>query len=487
MRRIILLSFVFSYTIGFSQSDFCGTSVQDQQASIDQLSQYQNIHIPDADPVYIPLMIHNVSNDNSQGFYAPWNLFETLCTLNSDFKPSGIQFYLEKDFNYIKNTAWNNHAEFYIGEQMMRQSNVKNMANCYLVADPAGNCGYFTYAGDGVALNKSCLGKRSHTWAHELGHYFSLPHTFFGWEGIQYSSSKETIEYQQDVRTPIETVTRDFCQNQADKFCDTKPDYISNRWTCSSDGFSSTKLKDTKDSIFRVDGSLFMSYSNDECMNRFSSQQMDDMNMNYLGPRAYLKRTNVIPKFIEKKSFELQYPVDSVETLTSNVVFSWEKVPNAKYYVLQISRTENFTIVIKNLLLYDHYIEIDSLIQGKNYWWRVRAFSEFDFCGAESQVGFFKTEPIVTSTENEMTTESYLNPNPVSSYGYIQIHSNLYGNAVPDIFIRDLNGKSFKPNSVLINTKSILVELGYLPDGFYLLSTLNAGRTNTYKLLVKNK
>lgn len=487
MKFIIPITIICDCFVGFSQTNFCGTTIQDQQSSINLQAQYQNSYNPDAATVYVPLMVHNVSNNLSLGFYAAWNLFESLCTLNEDFQPSGIQFYLEKDFNYIKNTAWNDHDEFWVGEQMMRQSNFKNMINCYLVANPAGNCGYFTYGGDGVALNKSCLGKKSHTWAHELGHYFSLPHTFFGWEGIAYSNSKETIEYQSQVTTNIENVNRDFCNNQADRFCDTEPDYISNRWTCGGDGFSNNKLRDTRDSTFRVDGSLFMSYSNDDCMSRFSNEQMDDMNQNYQGPRSALKRSNVVPKFISKTGIQLNYPIDSVETLTNHVVFSWEKITNAKYYVLQISRTVNFTIVVKNLLLTDHFVEIDSLIQGKNYWWRVRAFSEFDFCGTESEVGTFKTKEIVTSTNVELNHESYIVPNPASSFGLVQINSSVTNQINTEILIHDLNGKVFTPKSIILNPNSILVELGYLPDGLYFLSNQNAKASHVYKLIVKNK
>ncbi len=485
--RLIFFSILFCYSFyGFSQSEFCGTSVKDQQTLLAQAEQYKSFSKRDGGFIYVPLMVHNVSNDNSSGFYAPWNLFETLCTLNEDFKPSGIQFYLEKDFNYIKNSAWNDHAEFSTGEEMMYQSNVQNMANCYLVSNPAGNCGYFTYNGDGVALSKSCLGKRSHTWAHELGHYFSLPHTFFGWEGIQYSSSKKTSEYQSRVFTAIENVNRDYCKNQADRFCDTEPDYISNRWTCNTDGFSNSKLLDTKDSTFRVDGSLYMSYANDDCMSRFSSEQMDAMNRNLDGQRSYLKRSNVVPKYINVTSFDLQFPEDSMVVPTRHVTFSWDKVPNAKYYILQISRTESFSIIIKNLLLNEPTTEIDSLIQGKNYWWRVRAFSEFDFCGAESQVGFFKSEPIITSLDETKADQSYLVPNPVSSYGNVQINLVSANQNDAQIEIKDLNGKSFRPFSIINNPNSILINLGYLPEGLYFLTARFATSSKVYKMIVKN-
>ncbi|MBK8484168.1 MAG: T9SS type A sorting domain-containing protein [Saprospiraceae bacterium] len=486
--KLISCLVLVSFHLGiFAQSNFCGTSIHDEAKIIEDQKQYISSGNQDQATQYIPLKVHNVSNDNSIGFFAPWALFETLCTLNEDFAPSGIQFFLDNDFNYIRNTSWNDHEAFEKGEEMMEQSNFPNVVNCYLVTNPAGNCGYFTYSGDAVALGKNCLGKQSHTWAHELGHYFSLPHTFFGWEGIKYSNSKKTQDFQSQVFTSIENVERDFCKNQADRFCDTHPDYISNRWTCAPDGFSGNILRDTRDSTFRADGSLFMSYSNDDCMNRFSSDQMVAMEKNINGQRSYLKRTNVLPKFIEKTGIELHFPIDSQVVSTSKILISWEPKANAKYYIIQISRTENFTVVIKNLLLTNPYVEIDSLIQGKNYWWRVRAFSEFDFCGAESAPGIFKTKAIVNLENQFYDTELALIPNPASSFDRIQLDVNNLFTENLKVEIRNLNAQLISINTPeIIGSKQIL-QLNYMPDGVYIIHLSDKIHSIAKKLIIKNK
>jgi hypothetical protein len=486
MRAILSVTCLCYCVFLFGQGNFCGTSYQDQKSSINQLDLFPQGIKKDGGFIYVPLMVHNVSNDNSQSFYAPWSLFETLCTLNEDFKPSGLQFYLERDFNYINNSSWNDHAEFYLGEMMMNQSNIPGMANCYLVTNPAGNCGYFTYSGDGVALSKSCLGKKSHTWAHELGHYFSLPHTFYGWEGIQYSNGHKTVEYQGMVTTSIENVERDHCKNQADRFCDTRPDYISNRWTCGGDGFSNVTLVDTRDSLFRVDGSLFMSYSNDECMSRFSIEQMDAMNRNLQGPRADLKRNNVTPKYINQIPFNTLTPITNSEINSKKVNLNWESVPNAKYYVLQISRTSTFTIIIKNLLLYNPHAEIDSLIAGRDYWWRVRAFSEFDFCGTESNVGSFKTMEVVTGTNDENFEIEGIYPNPVYSFSKIQVNFTGLNNVDKNISLHDVNGRSIEIYNQQTLNSTVLFDIGFIPDGIYFINLKAGSEFRIYKMIVKN-
>ncbi|MBK8955639.1 MAG: T9SS type A sorting domain-containing protein [Saprospiraceae bacterium] len=471
----------------FAQAEFCGTRVEDQQQALNSIEGVEHFFRQDQTITYIPIMVHNVTNDNSSSFFAAWPLFETMCTLNSDFLPTGFQFYLEKDFNYIRNSEWNNHEEFNKGEEMMIESNEPAMVNCYLVSDPAGNCGYFTYRGDGVALNKTCLGKFSHTWAHELGHFFSLPHTFYGWEGIRYTNSKKTSDYQSDVFRQIENVVRAQCKRQADYFCDTYPDYISYRWNCNQNGESNLIMRDVNDSTFRADGTLFMSYSDDQCMNRFSTEQMDAMYKSYNGPREELKRSDVVPVFFNQSSLSLEFPVDSIVVPSRNLEVSWEAVPNASYYVLQISRTQNFSVIIKNLLLTTNKINIDSLTQGKNYWWRVRAYTNFEFCGIESATGYFRTESEIVGTEEFSNEGIQVYPNPVKSTAKLHIDLKDPVKVIRQLKLTSINGGLAVHPGFQNTENGILVNLEAVPAGLYFL-TLNTDSGNYFsKISIQNE
>lgn len=469
-----------------AQQEFCGTRVNDQHYAMQRLENYSNVHKPDRGILYVPLKVHTVANDNASSFYMGWHLFETLCTLNEDFLPSGMQFFLEEDFNYIRNTSWNDHANYDKGEEMMIENNVPGMVNCYLVTNPAGNCGYFTYAGDGVALNKTCLGKSSHTWAHELGHYFSLPHTFFGWEGINYTNGKKTSEYQADVRRQIENIVRSQCKRQADLFCDTYPDYISNRWTCNDNGTSNIILRDLQDSTFRVDGTLFMSYSNDQCMNRFTSEQMNAMHTSLNGPRAELLRPSAIPKMIDQSEVVLQFPLDSMELSGKQVPVRWEAVPNASYYVLQISRTASFSIVVKNLLLTKPEALIDSLTAGKNFWWRVRAYSNFDFCGAESAVGVFTTKSEIVASESlDRASNVTFYPNPLTVGGKAFMNWS-HGSKMPEsLQLLGINGAFVRNIPFEAMQEGIMLEVPALNSGLYLIRATFPNQTIITKISIQ--
>lgn len=488
MRCFLIASLLALADMATAQLPFCGTRTSDQQHMLDAVQFQAGRGRKDQGTVYIPLKVHSVTNDGSTSHYSAWALFESLCTLNADFLPSGIQFFLEEDIHYIANTSWNHHPEYEKGEEMMLQNNVPGMVNCYIVSDPAGNCGYFTYAGDAVALNKSCLGVRSHTWAHELGHFFSLPHTFYGWEGVDYSNGKKTSEYQSRVSTQIENKERILCRHQADRFCDTYPDYISNRWTCSPDGFSQIIMRDLHDSTFRADGSLFMSYSGDLCMNRFSADQMDAMHQSIEGPRFDLQRPDILPRSLGADSLNLIYPGEGQTVGGKKLQLTWEKVAGASYYVLQISRTNNFSVVIKNHLLRTNAALIDSLTPGKDYWWRVRAYNEFVFCGIESSVGTFTTEslPVSVWDQGEPHRTLIISPNPVVSGSYVQVMTadRQYGNGPAEL--HDLQGNVFAKLNPIWQGEICYLQIPPEAKGMFILRLITSSGPSQTKLIINN-
>lgn len=488
MRFLFVAYFIALAELAIAQLPFCGTSSSDQQRMLDDVQFQAGAGRGDQGTVYIPLKVHSLTNDGSSSHFAAWSLFESLCTLNSDFLPSGIQFFLEEDINYIANTAWNHHPEYEQGEEMMIQNNVHGMANCYIVSDPAGNCGYFTYAGDGVALNKSCLGKNSHTWAHELGHFFSLPHTFFGWEGINYSNGKKTSEYQSRVFTQIENKERVRCRQQADQFCDTYPDYISNRWTCNADGFGQIIMRDLFDSTFRADGSLFMSYSNDVCMSRFSDEQMGAMHQSIDGSRFELQRPDIIPRSLGADTVNLVFPGEGQTVEGKKLQLKWDEVTGARYYVLQISRTSNFSVVVKNLMLYTNSAIIDSLTPGKDFWWRVRAYNEFYFCGIQSSAGTFSTEgiPVSVGDHGDVFHRLNVSPNPVASGSYLQILlDDRHLNTGPTELI-DLQGNVFAKMSPFWQGEACYIQIPPAAKGMYILRVKTSSGPTQIKLIVNN-
>ena len=56
--------------------------------------------------------------------------------------------------------------------------------------------GYYSSQGDYVIVRKEELIKGNNTLSHEIGHFFSLRHTFYGWENVPMTKhSWNTIKF----------------------------------------------------------------------------------------------------------------------------------------------------------------------------------------------------------------------------------------------------------------------------------------------------
>ena len=114
-----------------------------------------------------------------------------------------------------------------------------------------------------------------------MGHNLSIQHPFLGWEGNTFDYSLPTptevyydYTYFQDTlildtliidTAFVELMDGSNCTFAADGFCDTPPDYLSNRWQCKPDSQSIILQKDPNGVDFYSDGINFMSYAFNVC------------------------------------------------------------------------------------------------------------------------------------------------------------------------------------------------------------------------------
>src|SRR5690606_35616736 len=101
--------------------NFCGT----QEGKMEWLVRYQQNggqYDRSGGSLFLPIKIHVVGNNQGQGYFGVHNILDAFCTLNNDFAPSDIQFFIFGDFNYINNSDFYEHT-FQQGNQMMTQNN----------------------------------------------------------------------------------------------------------------------------------------------------------------------------------------------------------------------------------------------------------------------------------------------------------------------------------------------------------------------------
>ena len=153
---------------------------------------------------------------------------------------------------------------------------------------------------------------------------------------------------------------------------------------------------------FVRDGSFFMSYANDACSNRFSQEQTDAMRANLTGPRASFLYNQNPPILIAPATPTLTSPInDEMVENTNTLVLSWEAVPNATGYVIDLDLiASNGSIFNFDYLeTTETSIDVTDLVSDKNWRWRVRAYSLNDGCTTYSDFATFTTGAFISNTK----------------------------------------------------------------------------------------
>jgi hypothetical protein len=432
MKQSILL-IIFSFLFLFPEVQLtaqdqtlnpCGTDLgisswlRDFQSRIHSTSRTDGI-------VYVPLQIHILGTDQGSGYMQYNTVMRAFCQLNEDFADSEIQFFLASPVNYIDNTAYYDHADFETGRDMMIFNNVPNAINCYIVQSPAGNCGYYSPGPDAIALAKSCIQPGDHTWAHEVGHFLSLPHPFYGWE---YRSDESTHNYNDPApefwtadwgtNYYVEKVDGSNCQFAADGFCDTAPDYLDYRWSCNLDGVSTVTQHDPNGVPFVSNGDLFMSYSNDFCAARFSDDQTAAMRANLEEERPELfsippdENSIIIPA---EEFTSVLSPAPDAVIESSSVLLEWEPIPNATHYLVQVNPFSIFSIIFNQYIVDEPRLVFENLLDNKTFYWRIKPLNNYYTCVDFMEPNSFETG-LVSATQELLPGENLsIYPNPVNN------------------------------------------------------------------------
>ncbi len=495
MNRILLVAFLL-LSIGnlFAQSPFpCGTAAE-KSAWLREYQQHPELfqqRSGDTAWLYVPLTVHILGDDNGSGYFQADKTFQALCELNADYAPSRIRYYLTGTFDYINKTEWYSHKTFGPGAQMMNQSNFPDCLNSYIVADPAGNCGYYSGQQDGVALSKGCVGTGDNTWAHELGHNLSLPHPFFGWEG------HNNYPYNKPAPTDwdgweVEKMDGSNCHSAADGFCDTPPDYLNYRWECGPDSYSIKQQLDPDSIPFFSDGSFYMSYSYDQCSNRFSHEQTKAMRTNLQDERADILYTTAAgPEIPGKATAELVSPINGDSAQFDKAHLVWKPVAGAEFYHVWVSlyNVPNARFFQTLLPATATYVDVPvALPLGKTYRWVVTPYSTWDFCAPDSTIiGKFVTNNTVATSELERTADIKIMPNPASVLSGTGLSISAAEGFTARLDVVDFSGKTIYSRAniaVSDGENSIEIPLGDIAAGIYSVVLRTEKGTATRRLVV---
>jgi len=437
--------------------------------------------------LYVPVTIHVVGTDLGTGYYPIDGILYNFCKLNKDFEPSGIQFYIAGDLKYIDNLVWYDHQEFELGYQMMGANNVPNTINTYITQSAAGAGGYYAPGRDAIVVTISNMSLETwHTWAHEVGHYLTLPHPFLGWEGI---------EYDLDTITPtivggwgnvaVEYVDGSNCTEAADGFCDTPPDYLSGVYFCNADSMSNQLQKDPDSVFFRSDARNFMNYADGACQSLFTPQQQAAMRANLIDQRPAHLTNQDIPHTAVTDMPTL-YDVAPSEY---DATLVWSSVPNANRYHYEVSRLSNFSpsFRIKEGIIADTTVAIGGGMLNSNttYYWRIRPVNDGYTCTEASDGASFLTGELVDIESIMALDEVVLYPNIISNNQSATLELQVSSPVAVQIHLFDLNGQHIETffEGIINDTFSQNIYNQEFKAGVYLIAIESNG-VMTYRKLV---
>jgi hypothetical protein len=478
----------------FGQISYCSSSTNEQQ-----LQHFKALkrNIPSNvfrsnETKYLPVRFHAVADAEGEGRVNLDNILDQMCELNANFAEQNIQFYMKDGMvNEINdNTIFTNPASAAGTSKMVTRKNAagKNAINIFITEEASTGgegttLGYYDFNADLIVLKKSVLQSsrdRKFVCGHEMGHFFSLSHTFRGWENAPWNGEVVT-QFSPTGGILNELVDGTNCEDAGDMICDTPPDYnLGFGWDGCRDYDGGAK--DPNGVLLDPDESNFMGYFIGCEAYFFSEEQKEIITQDYESPRRSYLRVGYVPNSEEiTETPVLQSPADDVTTTYFNgVELSWTEVANATDYLVEVSRgllRTYYRVSGTKLFLTD--LEADKI-----YRWKVRPFNELSTCSTYSQVFSFKTGDL-TSSINDLKDKEYdvsIFPNPVhNNIINITFGEELRGNF--DVTLMDISGKTYYKENV--KARNYTIENVNLKSGFYIL-TLRQEETIISKKIVVN-
>ncbi|MDP2189131.1 MAG: zinc-dependent metalloprotease [Sphingobacteriaceae bacterium] len=419
------------------------------------------------------------------------SLKRSFQVLNRRFAPAKIQFYQAGMPRYIINQIWSNPPDKQIATLMIDSFNLNRVVNIYFTnLGSQGLCGYAYYPNSGpggpisrgaAMMSYSCSGPESGTLAHELGHFFSLPHPFQGTSGNPAASTAERVTRDFNETAPRLPAN---CNTSGDFFCDTKADPYSARWQC----LSNPATFDINGDRFFADSSLIMSYAANTCRDIFSEQQMNAMNATLASTsasRGYLlarQRPSTSPITVE--AMPLTPAIGATDVQPNFAHFNWTAVPGATFYHVRIKRAAIPTMIKDTVVagtflsVYDNKMNINTDFQ-----WSVTPYHENDFVVKPITWHDFRTSTRTATNvfENEIA-DITVYPNPIQQGNQLNILRQ--NNEPMDLYMHDLQGKVVFTHLLTAEERAVQLPAD-LPAGTYLIRLQNnVGKSKTQKILL---
>lgn len=436
MRKLVLMVLIAAAYVFAANAQVCGTV--DDGSIIDRLKANKRAIAENSDPtirsdewVYIPIQFHIVRDNNGEGGIREDKILKELVDVNKNYAPLHMYFYLNAPFNYIDYTKLYTDPHNIYSKSWIRKNKEKypKALNLFIVKNIGASgtgevLGYFDPSQDVIIVKKDEFGKHGQTVSHELGHYFSLPHTFNGWEADPYDPAKHgnpltiTKKVIGNKTYIIEFMDKSNCNVAADLFCDTPPDYNFGITDPERDCKLNGPIMDYHgDTIVTMENN-YMSYFFNCGKYQFTQEQQDAMRADFKSAKRKFLRTGYEPDTvpIDVSGFKVEQPLDKDNTeFYDYIKLDWSDVPTAQYYYVVMSLKSQS---LRQTLYFTDKSEFIFRDGKKNKWykWYVIPFKK-GYTAAPKLGGYtFKTGQWTVATEDLEKSKPGITvfPNPLS-------------------------------------------------------------------------
>lgn len=484
MRRLITLTLILMGLTAAMAQDRCGTMQTEAMTNALQENKklWPELIQRSSTPVFIPITFHLIADNGGNGRFSEEEVLKAVCLLNDRFQDNGTDmFFYVKEFNEINNDLMFDNP---IAASGLIRNNTRNDAmNIFVVnsiSSPNPNStgttlGFYSGFGDYIVIRKQNVGDPSYTLEHEIGHFFTLRHTHYGWEDTPYSPqihgekiSFFTISGSSQVPPgaviEVEFEDRTNCETAGDLLCDTPPNYAFG-FACNCCVMPWVVLDPRNDTIVPQMENI-MSYSSGCDERVFTGDQVMAMTASYESSSRDYLRTDVTETEFRPVDQEvvLTFPENaSTVEVYNDIVFEWEPVPNAEYYIVNVN-TRMFRTSETSLRVTD--LNPNAVFQT----WNVRAYGRFGG-GCSGATDFFFATGNTSSVNNiDHVADVNIFPNPVSSNSQLHITFSSDKAAPAQISLHSVTGQTVYHNEV--NIVSGLNNLSIDPiveSGIYIL------------------
>ncbi|MCB9305487.1 MAG: T9SS type A sorting domain-containing protein [Lewinellaceae bacterium] len=489
----------------------CGTTIEDQmqytERLMDNLARAESGQVSERGAVqYVPVHFHIVGDASGNGKHKENQILDQLCDMNEAYAPMDIRFFLSPHPTYGLFDYTINNDNVYVGQSntfLMANRRHTGALNIFIVNQAfTGNnvLAYYSPGNDWVVSRKDQVnGTGNGTVPHEVGHFFSLRHTFYGYEDNPFNPNSSgwpvapiIAPYHPGPNIDILTERQNGsnCANSADLICDTPPDYNFGSLQSGCNPYNGG-AKDPLGTLVDPMENNYMSYFfNCGSTYQFTPMQQAAVLADLASPfRNYLDNVfSPIATSITTPPDLLLGPVDADTTdYYDQVLLNWHSVAGANRYLLEIDLNGFYNSPLRQaFIMTDTAKLLNNLSPNKKYFWRVRPFNEYVTC-PESREKTFRTS-LTSSTHDISELEGWqLAPNPTRGTESVQLFISASESFEAVVQVLDLTGRIVRTmDSQTVNAGENVLELPLygLSEGLYMVMLQSSRGVASRKLTI---